>query len=61
MLPLNNFVCFQGISSNVMWPALVDLQNIYGVDYDVISYIVTCSSLGYLLGSLCTFGLELCI
>ena len=42
----------QGISSTVLWPALVDLSYIYDCSNEAINYLVTFSSLGYLLGSL---------
>ncbi|KAH9395173.1 hypothetical protein TYRP_020929 [Tyrophagus putrescentiae] len=41
-----------GISSTVLWPALVDLSYIYDCSNEAINYLVTFSSLGYLLGSL---------
>lgn len=46
------FFCWQGISSTVLWPALVDLSYIYECSNEAINYLVTFSSLGYLLGSL---------
>lgn len=47
---LNHFAF--GISSTVLWPALVDLSYIYDCPNEAINYLVTFSSLGYLLGSL---------
>lgn len=51
-------ICFhrqQGITSNTLWFALIDCRYIYGTSIETISYLVSFSSLGYLLGSLFGF------
>ncbi|KAI2805923.1 hypothetical protein BLOT_004933 [Blomia tropicalis] len=47
---LNHFAF--GITSNVIWAALVDIGYIYNTPSQVTSYLVTFNSLGYLLGSI---------